>query len=179
MKNIPPDKINWQPLTAEEIQHHLGSFNAWCLCGGQSLDWMVGRTTRQHGDTDIGVFRSDLETCLKALGLQRVFLAFKGHLGPWDGKDVPGSIHDIWITDPIGQFWMFQIMVFDDVKDKVVYRRDPRIQWNKTSHFIECRGLKILNPFITLLFKLNRAELAEKDCRDIQMLIEEKTANDD
>ena len=45
-----PDVTNWRPLEVEAIQEHLGSFRAWCLCAGQSLDWLLGRTTRPHGE---------------------------------------------------------------------------------------------------------------------------------
>jgi hypothetical protein len=173
MVNQPPDIANWQPLPVEKIQDHLGTFRNWCLCGGQSLDWIIGRITRRHGDTDIGVFRSDLTTCLESVGPEKVFLVHQGRIEPWDGGNVPKEIHDIWITEPMGRYWIFQVMVYDDAKDTVVYRRDPRIQWKKSSHAVEIRGLSILNPIITLLFKLNRAGLEEKDCGDIRMLIEE------
>jgi len=33
-----------------------------------SVDWLAGRPTRPHGDTDIGVFRSEVEACLTAVG---------------------------------------------------------------------------------------------------------------
>jgi len=169
-----PDLKNWRPLEVEGIQENLGSFRAWCLCGGQSLDWLLGRATREHGDTDIGVFRSDLRSCLEAIGASRVFLCDPtGRLTPWDGSEVPDRVHDIWVTDPPGQHWILQVMVYDDVDDCVVYRRDPRIRWNKSSHAITIRGVRVVNPLVTLLFKMNKAELQEKDSQDIQVLIEE------
>jgi len=169
-----PDLKKWKPLEVEEIQEHLGSFEAWCLCGGRSLDWLLGRATRGHGDTDIGVFRSDLLPCLEGIGASRVFVCEPaGGLTPWDGAELPDGIHDIWITDPGGQHWILQVMVYDDIDDYVVYRRDARIRWSKSSHAITARGVRVLNPLVTMLFKMNRAELEEKDCRDIQILIEE------
>ncbi|MEQ9066947.1 MAG: hypothetical protein RLO18_09490, partial [Gimesia chilikensis] len=50
-------------------------------------------------------------------------------------------------------------------------RRDPRIHWPREAHAITVRKIKILNPLITLLFKLHRRELQEKDCRDVAHLI--------
>jgi hypothetical protein len=169
-----PEITNWKPCEVEAIQSHLGTFDAWCLCGGQSLDWMLGRTTRVHGDTDIGVFRSDLSRCLEAIGLSRVYLCDPpGNFAPWDGADVLSRVNNIWVTDPGGEYWALQVMVYDDTEDHVVYRRDPRIRWNKTAHFITVRGIRILNPVVTLLFKLNKPELEGKDCQDMHVLIEE------
>lgn len=164
----------WLPCPVEEIQDQLGDFEAWCLCGGQSLDWIAGRTTRQHGDTDIGVFRSDLKGCLEAIGRPRVYLCEPpGEPTLWTGGDALPRVHDIWIADPLGECWILQIMVYDDSEDQVVYRRDPRISWRKDHHVLTVRGMRVLNPVISMLFKTNRSELEDKDCRDIQVLIEE------
>ena len=64
-------------------------------------------------------------------------------------------------------------MAYDEDGDQVVYRRDTRIRWSKDSHSIIVRGLPVLNPMISLLFKLNKSELQEKDCLDMQVLIDE------
>jgi hypothetical protein len=169
----PPDVTAWQPMDVESIQRHLGAFRSWCLCGGRSVDWILGRDTRPHGDTDIGVFRSDLGRCLAEIGASRVFLCSPpGGLLPWDGSDVPAAVHDVWIADPGGRHWILQIMVYDDAGDFVVYRRDPRVRWAKSHHSFPVRGVNVVNPLVTLLFKANKATLEPKDCHDIQRLIE-------
>jgi hypothetical protein len=171
---MTPKITDWQPAEVAAIQQHLGRFHNWCLCGGKSLDWLLGRTTREHGDTDIGVFRSDLISCLKQIGAQRVYLCQPpGSFTPWDGSEVPASVHDIWVTDPPGRHWVLQIMVYDDLDDEVVYRRDPRIRWPKAKHAILVRGISIVNPVVALLFKLNKAKLETKDGQDLRTLIEE------
>jgi len=63
------------------------------------------------------------------------------------------------------------LMVYDDENDSVIYRRDKRISWPKSSHAITVRGVNVLNPFVTLLFKLHRHEVQDKDCRDVSTLI--------
>jgi hypothetical protein len=52
----------WNPIEVHHIQRLRGEFNNWCLCGGKSLDLLFGRITRDHGDTDIGVFVPILKT---------------------------------------------------------------------------------------------------------------------
>ena len=146
-----PEITSWKPLDVKSIQSHLGDFHAWCLCSGQSLDWILGRITRKHGDTDIGVFRSEVNACLHAIGNDRIFLCDPpGTLTPWDGRDVPDGVHDIFVADPSRQHWIIQVMVFDDEDDYVAYRRDTRIRWPKKHHIVTVRGIPVLNPLETL-----------------------------
>ncbi len=166
-----PDR--WQPLLVHEVQLELGTFHQWVLCGGCSIDWLMNRRTRQHTDLDIGVFRSDLSACLETIDVSRVYLCDPpGSLKRWGGEAVPEHVHDIWITDIARSNWILQLMVYDDENESVVYRRDRRISWPKEQHAIEIRNLKILNPVITLLFKLHRSDLRDKDCLDIISMID-------
>lgn len=142
------------------------------LCGGRSIDWILGRETREHGDTDVGVFRSDVATCLNSIERARVYLCDPPDgLIPWDGSALPTHVHDIWITDVAWEHWLVQLMVYDDSGETVVYRRDDRIAWPKSEHAIAIRGIRVLNPIVTLLFKLHRRDLQGKDCRDVSTLI--------
>tara|TARA_R110002111_G_scaffold2705_3_gene17903 strand:+ start:31705 stop:32274 length:570 start_codon:yes stop_codon:yes gene_type:complete len=168
-----PPIHHWQSLLASHIQSSLGEFSEWVLCGGRSIDWIPGRTTRDHGDTDIGVFRSDLTACLSSFDQRRVYLCDPpGELKAWDGEAVPEDVHDIWITTKDESLWLIQLLVYDDTEETVVYRRDSRITWPKSEHAITIRGIRVLNPIVTLLFKLHRHELQNKDCRDVSTLID-------
>jgi len=166
-----PEIDNWQPARVEDIDGILGGFKEWCLCGGQSIDLLVGRKTREHGDTDIGIFRSNLPDCLASMQPDQVFLC--NPLRPWARGPVPPEVHDIWVTDSAREHWILQIMVYDDDGDVVVYRRDPRVRWSKASHSKPAGPIRVLNPAITQLFKCNKHEMQDKDTRDIRILIEE------
>jgi hypothetical protein len=162
----------WKPAALPELQRHIGSFTDWTLCGGYSLDLILGRQIRVHGDIDIGVFRSQILECLHSIGREYVFLCSPpGTQTPWDGTAVEASVHDIWISDPRRDTWLFQIMVFDDEGEKVFYRRDRRIYWRKDRHSLEIGGLRVLNPFITFLYKANKSEIQDKEIMDIAALI--------
>ena len=159
-------------MATEELQHTLGSFTDWTLCGGCSIDLLLGRETRKHGDIDIGVFRSQLVDCLHAIGAERVFLCHpQGKRVPWDGAEVDVAVHDIWISDPARKHWIVQIMIFDDEGECVFYRRDRRIHWSKRDHSVEVGAVRVLNPLITFLYKANRPRLEEKEVLDIVGLI--------
>lgn len=101
---------------------------------------------------------------------ERVFLC--GPLRPWDGGAVPPDVHDIWVTDEAGRCWALQIMVYDDEGDEIVYRRDTRVRWAKAHHTLTVDGVRILNPFVTLLFKCNGREIQDKDASDLRVLID-------
>jgi hypothetical protein len=163
---------HWKPLAISDLQSHLGRFTEWTLCGGYSIDLLLGRETRQHGDIDIGVFRSQLVTCLDAIGRDRVFLCQPGNRRvAWDGGSIDPAVHDLWISDRAGGYWCMQIMVFDDEGEEVFYRRDRRLHWQKSNHSITVGSLRILNPMITLLYKANKATMEEKEIADICSLI--------
>jgi hypothetical protein len=169
-----PEERKWRAASAEEVPSILGNFEDWCLCGGHSVDLLAGRKTRDHGDIDIGVFRSDLSDCLNHIRPEQVFLC--NPLRAWDGKPVPPEVHDIWIADKDGDCWILQIMIFEDDGPEVVYRRDPRIRWSKCSHTIRIGDVRILNPAITQLFKCNQPEMQDKDADDMRVLIEERAS---
>lgn len=63
-------------------------------------------------------------------------------------------------------------MAYDEDADHVIYRRDRRIRWPKKSHAIHVRGIPVLNPVVTMLFKLNKSKLEDKDCQDVQVMID-------
>ena len=168
-----PNTDDWKPPAVEEIQEYLGDFCDWCLCGGVSLDRFLGRATRSHTDIDIGVFRSDITECLRAIGAGRAYLCCPSiGLAPWEGGDVPEEVHDIWITDQSGSHWALQIMVYDDDGDTVIFRRNPPITWSKSAHTICLGDVRILNPLVTMLFKATSSSLEAKDAQDIGRLIE-------
>ena len=161
----------WRPLAIEAIADVCGAFKDWVLCGGCSVALITGEDTRSHGDIDIGVYRSQLEECLHAIGRSQVFLC-QGDLVPWDGSAVPQAVHDIWISDKQHTCWIMQVMVYDDDGDRVIYRRNPGITWPKSCHSIQVHGMRVLNPYISFLFKANRAEMEPKEMHDLMKLIE-------
>jgi aminoglycoside 6'-N-acetyltransferase I len=163
---------SWKPLAVSKLPEQFGSFDGWVLCGGVSVDVIFGRQTRLHGDIDVGVFRSQLIECLRAIGKERVFLCRPpGTHVSWDGAAVDAGVHDIWISDLSREHWEMQILVFDDEGDTVYYRRDRRVHWPKSSHAIPVGNIRVLNPLITFLFKVHRTEMEEKDIADAIALI--------
>lgn len=170
----PPGQNRWSVVRPTEIQDELGTFKNWCLCGGWSLDWLLTRRTRSHGDIDIGVFRTELGACLRELDPKRVFLCDPpGEFMGWVGGTISERVHDIWVTNRERSAWAIQIMIYDDHGDDVTYRRDPGLRWRKRDHSVRLRGMNVLNPMVTLLFKAHGRELRDQDRADIALLIGE------
>jgi hypothetical protein len=84
---------------------------------------------------------------------------------------LPVPVTDLSRELPGFDDWVLQVMVFDDEGDEVVYRRDRRIRWPKCQHSVAVVGLRVLNPFITFLFKANQTTLEEKEIHDLIKLI--------
>lgn len=171
MPGTHPPIDAWRPLELSAIADTLGGFDHWCLGGGRSLDLLVGRDTRDHGDVDIGVLRSELGECLDLIDRERVFLC--SPLRVWNGLVVPREVHGMWVTDESRKHWVLEIMIYDEDGDEVLYRRHPRVRWRKDLHTIQVGDLRVLNPLVTILFKCHGRELADKDALDIRLLIEE------
>jgi hypothetical protein len=164
---------DWKPVALHELQRHIGSFTDWTLCGGCSLDLILGRQIRPHADIDIGVFRSQLTACLRSIGQEKIFLCSpQGRQTAWDGLTINANVHDIWVSDPLQEHWLLQIMVYDDEGDRVIYRRDRRICWSKKHHSLQIDEVRVLNPLITFLYKTNKTKIDEKEVTDITALIE-------
>ncbi len=173
----PPALDKWDPIAEEDIQSALGSFTAWCLCGGKSLDRLLDRETRRHGDTDIGVFRSDLMHCLPAIDGRDIFMCDPpGHLVRWQGQAVADHVYDIWITDAQAESWSLQILVYDDDSQYVYYKRDGRIKWPKAIHALPIGSLRVLNPMVTFLYKVGAKAYLDMDIHDMQVLMQETFA---
>ncbi|MEM7364862.1 MAG: hypothetical protein AAF525_12630 [Pseudomonadota bacterium] len=167
-----PSLSAWQPVTRKELPARLGHFRDWFLCGGESVDHFVGRTTRAHGDIDVGVYRSELMACLRSVHGIPYLCDPPGSVVRWQGGDVPQHVNDIFVADHAETHWMFQILVFTDRGDRVVFKRNDSITWAKSAHVIEENGFSILNPAITLLYKTTNGRNEPKDLQDIVTLIE-------
>ena len=75
-----------------------GYSRPWSLCGGWAVDAWLGRVTREHGDVDVSVFRSDCEAVFAHFaGWQLVAHGpgSEGNAALWDGRPLgtPSHLH--------------------------------------------------------------------------------------
>jgi hypothetical protein len=72
-KSLPPKPhkelqfMKWDPMSLDKLSHLLENRTDWFLDGGHALDVFLGIRTREHGDTDIGVFSTNAKQLLAYL----------------------------------------------------------------------------------------------------------------
>lgn len=158
--------MKWKPFDINELRHMLRGFDRGFLDGGLSLDQFLEKSTRAHGDIDIGVFSEDavelLTNFLKS-GLS-VFDA-SGGMKPVVSPSHRELSYNYLIS--VGKHYKVQILVYTVQGDEVVFRRNPAIRWPKSS-FILTRGeLQIVNPLVLYAFKVTAKSVEQKDLADI------------
>lgn len=162
--------MNWKPFTINELRKRLGQFDRWFLDGGLALDHYLGRSTRVHGDIDIGVLSTDTEALLATFidgglevydancGLDRVTLARHRE-----------QSYNYWISD--GDHYKVQILVYKEEGNHVVFRRSPAIKWPIESFTLTKGELRVVNPLVIYAFKITAKSVEQKDLTDITNLL--------
>lgn len=145
-----------------------GAPGLWWLSGGQALDLWLGRTTREHGDIDVSVWRRDWPGLLAhAMGSLEVFAAQDGGLSPVSDASAPTTAHNFWARRSGSTSWALQLNIEEGTDDEWVYRRDPgiRLPWSRA--VLHDRELPYVNPAVQLLFKTKNP--AAKDLADLSL----------
>jgi hypothetical protein len=141
----------------------------WWVSGGYALELAAGHSYREHGDVDIGVLRRDHLAV-------RAFLAGwdchaadpPGTLRPWPlGEVLPPHVHDIWVREPGGSAWRFQLMLDESEGGTWIYRRDARIRRPLDELFAGTPPR--IAPEVQLLYKSRG--LRPKDERDFDVVL--------
>lgn len=164
-------ELPWEPLPPEHAATLFAAFpGPWCIAGGWALDLFVGKQSRDHGDTDILIARTDLGHLHATLPGWSLYGA-SGILTPWDeGTELQEHIHDIWCRRGEGP-WEFQMMVIETTDDEWIFRRDGRVRGPLDTMILTTdQGLPILAPEIQLLFKSKRPN-RPKDERDFATML--------
>jgi hypothetical protein len=161
--------MNWNPFTLAELEKVLEDDSNWFLDGGHSLDVYLGRTTRAHADTDIGVFSTDVELLLSQL-IQRgydVYIANKKLTRYLENK-FDSTDYNYWIADSTG--YRLQILVYTLENDRVLFRRSKRISWPEKDFVLLAGPWRLANPLVTYAFKVTNIDPLQKDMQDIDTL---------
>lgn len=159
--------MNWNPYSITELSQKLSGTTDWFLDGGYSLELFLEKSSRDHGDIDIGVYSrnaKDLLNYIDRLGFQ-IYIASKGTLATYDEVGFIESNYNYWVSD--GEFYRFQILVYRSKSGRVTFRRNKEITWPESSFIIEKKGIRMVNPLVTYAFKVTTSSVEEKDLYDI------------
>ena len=159
MRNISADPADWGSVAPREA---LAWFSAmptpWWIAGGWAIDLFLGRTTRPHGDLDVGIHRRDAGEALKCLGSWDVYEAKDGRLRYLRPGAVPcADVNSLWCRPAGGKHWMVELLLDESEHDDWVYRRDRQIRRSSADLLRrDDSGLAYLAPEVQLLYKSSR-----------------------
>jgi len=85
----------WEPFDVRQVVSLLDTVPVqWWLSGGAALDQFLGFASREHGDIDVSVVRSDWPLVQEALSpALNLWVAQRGALYPIDERDVDDKVH--------------------------------------------------------------------------------------
>ncbi|QSB15122.1 hypothetical protein JQS43_01720 [Natronosporangium hydrolyticum] len=147
----------WQPLDLPSAVHCFAAARfRWWISGGHALDLHLGRSWRQHEDTDVGVVRTDLPQLYDFLTGWDVHIAAAGVLTPWRGEPLQLDQHqnNLWCRRAPDGPWILDITIGEGSDQHWIYRRDQSVQvpW-ETAVLTTTDGVPYLAPELQLLYK--------------------------
>ncbi len=161
----------WRPLTCEQVAALLdGATFPWWICGGHAIDLLLGRTTRAHGDVDVGVLRGDQPALFERLTRFEVHLAKDGQLRELSSDErgrgtLDPDHHGLWCRPRGESDWALEILLNDGDREEWIFRRHPALRrpLSEVIHHSE-DGIPYLAPELQLLFKAKaRRQRDEQD----------------
>ena len=151
------DLGRWEPLNlADTIDLFANAQLRWWISGGLALELHVGRSWRDHEDTDVGVVRRDVAAVRFVLEGWDVHVAASGRLSPWAGEDLNGTLHqnNLWCRSRPDGPWELDVTIGEGDDKAWIYRRDPRVSREWADAVLRTPdGVPYLAPELQLLFK--------------------------
>ena len=163
----------WVPLDPVEVRRVFAGYDRpWWIAGGWALDMFLGRKTREHGDVDVELLRSDQLAVQTHLQWDwELHLAADGRLTAWPpGEPAPVDTTDVWCRPPGGGSWAFQLMFNPGTPERWVSKRSPLI-WRPADVALRRTGdgIPYLCPEAQLLMKAKG--LRPKDGADFDAVL--------
>jgi hypothetical protein len=172
------DLGRWAPLSvAESFDIFSVAPFRWWMSGGHALELHVGRSWRDHEDTDVGIVRQDVVGLRGVLTGWDIQLAAAGRLSPWAGEEPDAAAHqnNLWCRRHPEGPWQLDVTVGDGDGETWIYRRDPRVRLPWAEAVLHTTDdIPYLAPDLQLLFKSK--EPRAKDDVDAREVIPELDA---
>jgi len=167
-----PELGSWQPMElATAVELFASAPFRWWISGGKALELHLGRTWRQHDDTDVGILRRDASRLRSVLAAWDIAIAAAGTLHPWTGETPHAARHEnnLWCRRSADGPWELDVTVGEGDDDTWAYRRDERVRrpWSEAVLTTE-EGVPYLAPELQLLFKSkDRRAKDDVDAREV------------
>jgi hypothetical protein len=146
----------WDPIGIDELARLLeGAPCRWWVSGGRAYELHLGRSWRDHGDTDVGICREDVAIFVGSLTDLELVVAAGGELRPYRGGALSGERHEnnLWCRRAPGGPFILDVQIGEGDPSRWVYRRDPTVTrpWDEVVRRSPA-GVPYLSPEIQLLF---------------------------
>lgn len=143
----------------------------WCIAGGWAIDLFLGRTTRDHDDVDVAIFRDDQ-------------LVIHGYFPDWSKRKVVAGVYEDWlptewlslpeheihIESPDDPPEVIEFLLNERDGDEWLFRRDLTVTLPVDKLIqADAGGLPILSPAVVLLYKAKAPR--QKDEADFRMTV--------
>ncbi|MHB1091113.1 MAG: nucleotidyltransferase domain-containing protein [Ilumatobacteraceae bacterium] len=159
---------------ADTIEIFRGATFRWWISGGLALELHLGRSWRDHDDTDVSLVRGDVPELRSVLDGWDIHVAAAGQLESWTGHELLSERHQNNLRcrrDANGP-WCLDVTISEGDSDCWVYRRDPRIRIPWADAVLQtANSVPYLAPELQLLFKSK--DHREKDDVDARQVIPE------
>lgn len=160
------DFNNWQLLSIESLKQIMQDADYdWYLAGGIALDEFLGRKTRDHEDIDILVNFKYLERILDYFNSYKVYTARNSSLSLSALNNIK-STDSLWITKDENESFIIEILLFEEEAGHWIYKRDNAVRKKIEDIYFDKNDMKIIQPEIQLLYKMNSSNVREKDLYD-------------
>ena len=157
--SVPTSATGWEPLAPEAVAQLLeGTPARWWLSGGVALERWLGRTIREHGNTDVSTTSADLATLVDSLpaGFSAWAPAGDDDVIPWAEASPDADLQPVRIRDDGAGTWVLQVNVEDGADRAWLYRRDPRLQLPWERAVLDVGGIPTGAPEVQLVWKALR-----------------------
>src|SRR4051795_2134353 len=126
----------WRPMPVADVRALFrGAPLRWLIGGGRALELHVGRTWRDHDDTDIGVVRGEVSGLLDVFHGWDLRVAAAGELTRWNGAalEADRQQNNLWCRPTPTEPWCLDVTIGDGDDDRWIYRRDPKVtaRWDE------------------------------------------------
>lgn len=164
----------WRPLELAAAAHLFrpAPFR-WWVSGGYALELHLGRSWREHDDTDISFRRSDAPLVRLLLQDWDLHLAAAGVLSRWTGDELDPQAHhnNIWARRAANEPWELDLTVSDGDDANWIYRRDPSLtrDWGAAVLRTPETDIPYLAPELQMLFKSK--DIRPKDDLDAEQVL--------
>jgi hypothetical protein len=148
----------------------------WWIAGGWAIEFYLGGSQRrEHDDVDVLVLREDASAVQRELGEWALHLASReGGIRAWEPcSALPHDVGDIWIREPGGGPWRFQLMLNPSEGQDWICKRDRALRLPLAEIGLRTQnGVPYLRPEIQLLHKgTGSLGIREKDEEDFRAVV--------